>query len=409
MKKHCAILIDNKSHKTDLIKSILKNKHPYFSSLASKKGALFSPVMLSHLINEEEQHDRKIVKQSTQSLRTMSSGEQKKALLQYILSSKPDYIILDNPFDSLDHDFQKQLKKLLLEASQDIIFLQFASRVSDVLPFITTFAKLNRNHLEPLNKQNTSPKLESNFFNGKIPSPITQIKVPDEILVQFENVSISYGEKSILNGINWTVKKGEFWQLIGNNGSGKSTMLSMITGDNPKAYGQNISLFGKKKGTGESVWEVKQKLGYFSPVMTYKFSGRFSIEQMLISGLNDSIGLYTRPTEIQKRKIKEWLVLLNLWAEREILFADLSLGQQRLIMAVRAMVKHPPLLILDEPTTGMDDTAASLLVSLANKIATETSTTIIFVSHRNEPGLYPKKVLQLQMTNEGSIGVTTTL
>lgn len=409
MKKHCAILIDNKSHKTDLIKSILKNKHPYFSSLASKKGALFSPVMLSHLINEEEQHDRKIVKQSTQSLRTMSSGEQKKALLQYILSSKPDYIILDNPFDSLDHDFQKQLKKLLLEASQDIIFLQFASRVSDVLPFITTFAKLNRNHLEPLNKQNTSPKLESNFFNGKIPSPITQIKVPDEILVQFENVSISYGEKSILNGINWTVKKGEFWQLIGNNGSGKSTMLSMITGDNPKAYGQNISLFGKKKGTGESVWEVKQKLGYFSPVMTYKFSGRFSIEQMLISGLNDSIGLYTRPTEIQKRKIKEWLVLLNLWAEREILFTDLSLGQQRLIMTVRAVVKHPSLLILDEPTTGMDDTAASLLVSLANKIANETDTTIIFVSHRNEPGLYPKKVLQLQMTNEGSIGVTTTL
>nr|WP_257212854.1 hypothetical protein [Maribacter sp. 4U21] len=74
-------------------------------------------------------------------------------------------------------------------------------------------------------------------------------------------------------------------------------------------------------------------------------------------------------------------------------------------MTVRAMVKHPPLLILDEPITGMDDEAAALLVALVNKIAEETDTAIIFVSHRDEPGLNPNKSLQLQMSPKGSIGV----
>jgi len=406
MQKHCAILIDNKSAKTALIHSILKNKHPYFKWLANKKGALFSPIALAHLINEEEQHDYKIIKQTKQPLRTMSSGEQKKALLQHVLNTKPDYIILDNPFDSLDKDFQKELQTLLLQASKDTLFLQFASRSSDVLPFIQQFTKLIGDNLKPTTELALQAKPENNFLKGPIPKPLNPIGFDSELLIKFKNVSISYGTKPILNTINWSVKKGEFWQLIGANGSGKSTLLSMITGDNPKAYGQDISLFGKRKGTGESVWEIKQKLGYFSPTMTYKFSGKFSIEQMLISGFNDSIGLYTKPTDAQKRKVKEWLQLLALWPERNTLFTDLSLGQQRLIMTVRAMVKHPPLLILDEPTTGMDDDSASLLVSLVNKIALETHTTIIFVSHRDEPGLHPKKRFQLQSSPKGSVGVT---
>jgi molybdate transport system ATP-binding protein len=405
MKKHCAVLIDNKSQKKGLIHAILRNENSYFKFLGTKKGALFSPVMLSQLIDEEERHDQKIVHRG-QSLRTMSSGEQKKALLRHILESKPDYIILDNPFDSLDHGFQKELKNLLLEVSGDFIFIQLVSRITDILPFINQFTRLNGDRLDPIGGMPTFIKPQSDFLNGKIPAAIVPIRIDNELLIAFKNVSVSYEDKAILFNINWTVKKGEFWQLIGNNGSGKSTLLSMITGDNPKAYGQNILLFGKRKGTGESVWDIKQKLGYFSPGMTYKFSGRFTMEQMLISGFNDSIGLYTKPTEVQKRKAKEWLQLLNLWPEKDMLFADSSLGQKRLIMTVRAMVKHPPLLILDEPTTGMDDEAAALLVVLVNKIAKETDTTIIFVSHRDEPGLNPNKSLQLQMSPKGSIGVS---
>ena len=128
---------------------------------------------------------------------------------------------------------------------------------------------------------------------------------------------------------------------------------------------------------------------------------------MLISGFTDSVGLYIQPTEMQKQASKEWLLLLHLWDKRKTLFKDLSLGQQRLLMTARAMVKHPPLLILDEPTTGMDDASAQLLVALVNKIANETNISIIFVSHRKEPGLLPKSIFELVMTSNGSIGNAT--
>jgi molybdate transport system ATP-binding protein len=125
---------------------------------------------------------------------------------------------------------------------------------------------------------------------------------------------------------------------------------------------------------------------------------------MLISGLNDCIGLYLKPTEAQLRLAKEWLLLIDMWNIRAKRFHDLSMGQKRLVMTVRAMIKHPLLLILDEPTAGLDDASARLLVALVNKIARESEVTTIFVSHRKEPGLEPDKIYQLQMTENGSVG-----
>jgi molybdate transport system ATP-binding protein len=179
----------------------------------------------------------------------------------------------------------------------------------------------------------------------------------------------------------------------------------MLTGENPKGYGQELFLFGKKKGSGESIWDIKKKIGYFTPSMTDKFTGYHSIENMLISGLNDSIGLYVQPTEAQLRLAKEWLIVIGMWKVKDARFHDLSMGQKRLVMTVRAMIKHPLLLILDEPTAGLDDASAQLLVTLVNKIAKESSTAIIFVSHRKEPGLDPDQVYELQMHKEGSLGV----
>lgn len=404
--EHWGIFIDNDSDKASFIDTILYEKETdHFKTFNSRSGKLFSPLSLKRFIDEEERHDTKILSGSNQPLKTMSSGEQKKALLFHILASNPDYIILDNPFDNLDTDFQIQLKELLVEHSERIVFIQLTSRKTDILPFVKNYGRLNKNTFTVVEQTSLNSIVDTNStFNGKIPPALKAIEILSDTLVKFRDVSVSYGDTQILNTISWEIKTGEFWQLLGKNGSGKSTLLSMITGDNPKAFGQEIYLFGNKKGTGESVWDIKRKLGYFSPAMTDKFSGRHSIEYMLLSGLTDSIGLYTRPTETQKRYIKQWLIILNLWDERNILFCDLSLGKQRLVMTARAMVKHPPLLILDEPTASMDDASAELLVALVNKIANETTTTIVFVSHRIEPGLNPKKVFQLQLTQDGSVG-----
>lgn len=405
MKTHWAIYIDNDSHTWDFITSVLGKSHPGFTVFDSQKGALFSTLSINKLIDKEERHGQVLLQGANQPLKTMSSGEQKKALWYHILGTAPDYVILDNPFDSLDHGFQAQLKTILSRYSDTISFVQLVSRKSDVLSFVNHFGRLTKQHFDLLDAQTDIAPEQENYFTGHIPKPLTTLLASDTILVQCKDVFVSYGEKPILNRINWTIKTGDFWQLTGNNGSGKSTLLSMITGDNPKAYGQDITIFGNKKGTGESVWELKEKIGYFSPAMTLKFNGRHSIEHMLISGFNDSIGLYSQPTELQKSKVKEWLLFLNLWEGRHQLFSKLSLGQQRVVMTVRAMVKHPPLLILDEPTTGMDDFSANRFINLVHTFAQQSSSAIIYVSHRKELGLKPGKTLRLVASPNGSYGM----
>ncbi|QIA08414.1 ABC transporter ATP-binding protein [Draconibacterium halophilum] len=223
-------------------------------------------------------------------------------------------------------------------------------------------------------------------------------------MIKLRNVSVKYHERQILNKINWTIRAGEFWQLKGPNGSGKTTILTMINGDNPKAFGQNIELFGRRKGTGESIWEIKREMGYFTPSMMELFKRRHTAEEMVISGFHDSIGLYHKASEIQKHVANEWLKVLGLEAKSNYAFVDLSQVNRRMVLIARAMIKHPPLLILDEPSTGLDDQSAALLSALINKIADESQTAILYVSHRTEPDLKPQFVFELIPSEKGSVG-----
>ncbi|MBO0321868.1 ATP-binding cassette domain-containing protein [Muricauda sp. CAU 1633] len=411
--KNYAILTNNTSQTQELVARLLGNiAINELDHLKNKRGLLFSRSEIERFMDEEERHDIKILtKDRNQPLKTMSSGEQKKALLNYLLNQEPDFLILVNPFDNLDVATQASLKEQLSEISKSRTLVQFASRLDDILPVITDFFKLNGNELEKY----ASPKefWEANShdaiqFKGTIPPPINPIKEENDELVNFTNVSVSFDGRQVLNSINWSVKQGEFWQLIGPNGSGKTTMLSMITGDSHKGYGQNLTLFGQKKGSGESVWDLKQKIGYFTPSVTDKFRGYHSLENMIISGLHDSIGLYVLPTEIEKRLAGEWLKLLGLYDKRDTHFRELTRGEKRLVMTARAMVKHPPLLILDEPTAGLDDKSAALFVALVNKIAKESDSAILFVSHRKETGHDPHHIFELHPSKNGSTGVIIT-
>ncbi|MCM4170097.1 ABC transporter [Arenibacter sp. TNZ] len=409
-KIHWAVFINNNSQKDLFIKNVLEGDLPKgFEDLQDLKGALFSKITLNEFIDEEERHGIKIINQNTQqSLKTMSSGEQKKALLKYIFNVAPDFIVLDNPFDNLDKDSQNDLKASLGLIAKNTYIIQLISRKVDILPFINHRMILENASIRLLSGDlKTDKKSASSInssFTGRIPRPITPTDFNESVLIDCKEISVAYGDKKILKNINWTIKKGEFWQLIGQNGSGKSTLLSMITGDNHKGYGQKLYLFGQQKGTGESVWDIKKRIGYYTPSMTDKFSGLHSALNMVISGMNDSVGLYLIATENQRALAKEWLIILDMWHLRDVHFADLSTGQQRMIMTARAMIKHPPLLILDEPTAGLDDESALLFIALVNKIARESTTAIVFVSHRKEPGLEPQYLYELKLSSEGSIG-----
>lgn len=407
--KSYAILTNNTSQTHSIIDKLLGNLPiPGLSQLEFLKGLLFSRSEIDRFMDEEERHDIKILTRETQqSLKTMSSGEQKKALLRYLLQQEPDFLILVNPFDNLDVATQAQLKEQLCTIASSKILVQLVSRLDDILPVTTDFFKLDGeqlHHYETAEVFWEANARKNTAFNGAIPSPLHPLEPTGTELVRFEKVSVSFDGRQVLDQIDWTIKRGEFWQLIGPNGSGKSTLLSMITGDNHKAYGQNLTLFGQKKGSGESVWDLKKKIGYFTPAVTDKFRGYHSLEHMVISGLHDSIGLYVIPTDTEKRLAHEWLKLLGLYDKRELHFRELSTGEKRLVMVARAMIKHPPLLILDEPTAGLDDPGAALFVDLVNKIASESDTAIVFVSHRNEPGLHPQFNYILSVRDTGSIG-----
>ena len=407
-----AILTQNNSNSDHLVQHLLRNQTVTgLTELKELNGLLFSRSEINRNMDEEERHDIKILtKDSEQALKTMSSGEQKKALLSYLMKQDPDFIILVNPYDNLDVATQAQLKEQLIAITSNKIVVQLVSRLDDILPSTDQFFKLDGNQLHSYDSPDAfwkENKTEAISFNRTIPPPLSPVVVDFEELVSFKKVSVSFDGRQVLDNIDWTISKGEFWQLIGPNGSGKSTLLSMITGDSHKGYGQDLTIFGQKKGSGESVWDLKQKIGYYTPSITNKFRGYHSLENMIISGLHDSIGLYVLPTDSEKQLANEWLHLLNLKNRKNDHFRDLSVGDKRLVMMARAMVKHPPLLILDEPTAGLDDSSAHLFVALVNKIAKESDSTIVFVSHRKEPQLDPEYIFELHPSENGSKGMVS--
>jgi molybdate transport system ATP-binding protein len=407
--KHLGIYIPNEADQNKIIKDIFDNTFlKDMVDLSGLYGELISTKTIEKYIEEELKHDRFLVTtEKNNSLGSMSSGQQRKALLTYIIKQQPQFIILDDIFGSTDKATQDFTINMLQQIAASTLLIQLFYRKSDVLKCIDTVIVVDKQH----RILTVLPAADFNQTQSTI-EPHKKIVLPDlygntklsiNPLVTFNNVSVQYDNRTILKDICWTIQSGEFWQLTGPIGSGKSTLLSMITGDNPKAYGQDLTLFGRKKGSGETVWEIKKQIGYFTPTMTAQYSRNDTVENMLISGLIDSVGLYIVPTDLQKRTAHAWMQLLGHSFQHKR-FDQLSFGQQRILMVTRAMIKHPPLLILDEPTVGLDDENTALFVSMINAIALHRKLAIIYVSHRMELNLTPDKIFELKTTEEGSIG-----
>ena len=404
------LFLKNSSDKNHIIEEILGNRFlRKFFDLCFLQGGLYSSLSINRFIDEELRHDHFIIQtDKNPGLYSMSSGERKKALLKYLINQKPDFLILDDVYSNIDAETQKSVTNDLIKLGKSILLIQIFFRKKDVLSCINKVLTINENN-KIVNEQSfhdftrSDSLLEIDSHPVRIPRFYhNSIRLPSN-LVELYSVSASYGKKRVLNNISWTIKKNEFWQLSGPNGSGKSTLVSMLTGDNPFGYGQNIILFGRKKGTGESIWDIKQKIGYFSPAMIHRFYHNDSVENMIVSGFKDSVGLYSRASNMQQDIANRWIELLNLKNGKQK-FNQLSTGRQRMVMVARAMVKHPPLLILDEPTIELDDENSSLFVEMINAIRAEYSTAIIYVSHREEKGLKPDKIFELIPAAEGFTG-----
>ena len=404
--QHWDILLSNLVNKKAFIDQLLSGSAKgELAVFNNQKGILFSDIAIEKFIEKEYQYDSvEASPESHRQLRTFSSGERKKEFLKYCINQKPDFIIFDNPFDHLDQASRVILAESLKDLANIIAIIQIVNRVVDILPFVPNKAQIKDNSFE-LHPISTTDDHHFKTLNAAaIPKAIEPHSFHESVLIKMENVSVSYDDRKILDNISWTIKQGEFWQLIGPNGSGKSTVLSLITGDNPKGFGQDLYLFGRKKGTGESVWDIKKQIGIFTTSMTDLFQKSHTLEEMILSGFFDSIGLYIEPTTHQKQIVSQWLEVIEMTHLRKKRFIDLSIGQQRVGLIVRAVLKHPPLLILDEPVEGLDDENVDMVIQLINTIKQETNVSILYVSHRIESGLAPTSVFELLPASTGSIG-----
>lgn len=400
MSSHLAIGINNHSDYLKLIDQLFS-----VFSLDKDTTAIYDKKRIDRFIDEEAIHDDlTFVKRYGQTLQSMSSGQQKIHYVKHLLNKSLNTIILDNPLSHLDPNNQQELRNLLEEKEQSINLIFIFNQSNWIPAYCTRFYNAFDNEFKEVNSidqfQNLFTTTKRLINLGQILNSDQELK--SEVLVDMKDISVSYGNKKVLDQVNWCIKSGEFWELRGANGSGKSTLLTMITGENPKAFGQDLHLFGIKKGSGESVWDIKKHIGYFTPSMTGFFKGYFTVEQMIIGGLKDSIGLYIKPSKLEEKLVSYWISVIDMNDKADTYFVDLSLGEQCLVMTARAMVKNPKLLILDEPTAGLDQQSNQLFIQLVNTIAKQHQTAIVYVSHKREDELAADSLFELILQEAGS-------
>ena len=213
------------------------------------------------------------------------------------------------------------------------------------------------------------------------PQPRPYALEPGAALLELHDVSVAYGETRVLQQVSWTFARGQHCAVAGPNGCGKTTLLSLVTGDNHKAYGQDITLFGRRRGSGESVWDIKQKYGQVDTQLHLSFARGMKVVEVVVSGFFDTIGLYDDWGDRQRELAGQWLAALGLAGYERDSFDALSFGLQRMVLLARAMVKSPVILLLDEPTLGLDGHHRRLILRAIDHIAANSDTRIIFVSH----------------------------
>ena len=206
-----------------------------------------------------------------------------------------------------------------------------------------------------------------------------------KVLRRIENVKKSYPGVQALKGITTEIKQGEIRALVGENGAGKSTLLSLVTGDHPQGYSNDLTLFGRRRGSGETIWDIKKHIGYVSSSLHLDYRVSTTVRNVIPSGYFDSIGIYQAVSDRQQKLVQQWLDILGIDKRTaDAPFHSLSWGQQRLALIVRALVKHPTLLILDEPLQGLDPLNRQLIRRFVDVLISEGETQLLFVSHHAE-------------------------
>ena len=323
--------------------------------------------------------------------RLLSTGEARKVLLLQAVLRAPALLILDDPFDGLDRAACAELAQAIIQAAERLPVLVVGTFGTRELPFAPealrevaviaerrlifrgtprAFVARGADHAA----RRSAPPVElGSWYEPFDPA------VP---LVQLVGGRVRYGEQVVFEQLDFTVSAGQHTLIEGPNGSGKSSLLEMFTGDHPQAYSNELHLFGRRRGSGESVWDIKKNVGVVSARLhrDYRIGG--SVEEVLLSGLFDSIGVYQKPEPSHRARALAWLGWLELGIGPSAAFRELSFGQQRLVLIARAAIKVPPLVVMDEPTSGLDAENRLRALELVESLCTQQKSTLLMVTHR---------------------------
>jgi molybdate transport system ATP-binding protein len=344
------------------------------------------------------------------SITSLSTGEMRKTLIARALIKAPKLLILDEPFDGLDEAARRSLSESinhLMTGSVRVILV--VHRLEEIVPHITHVLFIKEGQLfmqgpkeylltsENISQlygcqleleQDDGRYLVSFGKDGSKPMPTTPAaderdpNVP-EILIEMRDTTVQYQGLVVLNRLNWVMRQGENWAILGPNGSGKSTILRLILGDNLQGYANQVILFGRQKGTGETLWEIKKRIGAVSSELQVQYRKKMSAYDVIASGFYDSIGLYQYPTLEQKKIVDQWIQILCIEDIARQPFHQLSYGQRRMILLARAMVKSPALLIVDEPCHGLDIPNRKRVLDILERIG-HTKTNLLYVTNHKE-------------------------
>ncbi|ORT51087.1 ABC transporter [Vibrio sp. qd031] len=324
--------------------------------------------------------------------RVLSTGETRRVMLARALATKPEFIVLDNPFVGLDVAHRQSLAQYLHTLAQRVQMIVTFNREEDIPDWIEHIALFNHGELDStMDRQQwdnhpviNQLKAQSQAHSEQMMDLIRSHQHSSEFqnpIFELKNGKVAYTDKTIFDELNWRIDRGQHWQVKGPNGCGKSTLLGLIFGDHPQCYSNDIHIFGNKRGSGETIWEIKQNIGMVSSALHLQYRVSCSALEVILSGFYDSIGLYQQPSKKEQLVAREWLQMLHMDGLANSSFKQLDYSQQRLLLIARALVKQPALLILDEPYQGLDYLGRRLVKNTLELIAREHLSQLLYVSH----------------------------
>ena len=319
----------------------------------------------------------------------LSNGETRRLALALGLLRQPRLFLMDQPHTGLDAQSRATFGDFLAAIIAQGVHVLMTTTSDEIPEQITHIARIQ----EGMSLTGWSRADYPHFEKKPLPLPwnvdqlkelLPQDKASLETLVELNAVCIGYGTTTILKDINWKIRAGERWRLSGKNGSGKSTLISILIGENPQAYSQDFSLFGRKRGTGESIWEVKKPIGFVAPELSRFFPRNQTLLKVILSGLMDTMGLFKKVSLAQEALALEWIRTFHLEDYQDVYFHQLPLEAKRWALLARALIKKPSLLILDEASQGLDEKQRIVFRDTLQWILEHCELTVIYVSHYEE-------------------------